>query len=345
MPEVSIIIPIFNSEKHLKKCLGSIASQTFTDFEVLMIDDGSDDGTADICKNFAESDARFKYFYKQNGGVSSARNLGLKKTEGEYIAFIDSDDYIDSDYLYSLTKPLEECKYDIVQSGMKLIKNGTETKLAPENSTLSGQEYIAVILKRRLQIFLFQSPVAKLYRRDIISGNELCFDETVSISEDCLFNTELLNHNIKNVCFTDYCGYNYLQDNSTLTKRKADFSKVKQSLQVGIKTASIRNSLIEKYSLQSDPDILKGFSQAICIIYLSNAHLIETGEFTGEEKEQLYNIYFSKMDYPVLPSLNEYDGTDKKIIEASFEKNSDKIAKIYNLRQRKQKIKSLLHLR
>ncbi len=97
--------------------------------------------------------------------------------------------------------------------------------------------------------------------------------------------------------------------------------------------------------LQNDLEVKKGFSQAICIIYLSNAHQIETGHFTNDEKEKLYSTYFSAMNYPILPSVNEYKGTDRTIIEESFNKKRRSISRIYQLREKKSKVKKVLHLR
>lgn len=98
-PQISIIIPIYNAEKTLNRCLDSIKQQIFNDFEVLLIDDGSKDSSLTICKSYASKDSRFRVFEKENGGASSARNIGLNNAKGEYIAFCDSDDYVEPDWL------------------------------------------------------------------------------------------------------------------------------------------------------------------------------------------------------------------------------------------------------
>ncbi len=207
MPVISVIIPIYNSEQHIEKCLKSVADQEYQNFEVLMIDDGSTDCTAEICKHFANIDNRFKYFYKENGGVSSARNFGLSHANGEYIAFIDSDDFVNCDYLQALANPLNDHSYSIVQSGIRLIRNGTESVLLPPAITsISGIKYIELVLKREIQIFLFQSPTSKLYSRKLLVDSGASFNEKISISEDCLFNTELLNYVTDNICFINYAG-------------------------------------------------------------------------------------------------------------------------------------------
>ena len=105
---ISIIVPIYNVEKYLRQCLDSIMNQTYQNFECLLINDGSPDNSANICREYVDKDSRFKYFEKENGGVSSARNLGIEYSKGEYITFIDSDDWVDSDYLELLYMKINE---------------------------------------------------------------------------------------------------------------------------------------------------------------------------------------------------------------------------------------------
>lgn len=96
---ISIVIPIYNAEKYLEECLNSIKNQTYKNFEVIMVNDGSKDDSETICMNFLRSDSRFRYLKKENAGVSSARNVGLDNVEGDYITFIDADDWVDENYL------------------------------------------------------------------------------------------------------------------------------------------------------------------------------------------------------------------------------------------------------
>ena len=98
MPKVSIIVPVYKAEKYLNRCIDSILAQTFIDWELLLIDDGSPDKSGEICDEYSKKDQRIKVFHKSNGGVSSARNLGLDHVKGQWITFIDADDYIDSSF-------------------------------------------------------------------------------------------------------------------------------------------------------------------------------------------------------------------------------------------------------
>ena len=116
---ISIIIPIYNVEKYLRQCLDSIMNQSYEQFECLLVNDGSPDNSADICREYVDKDSRFKYFEKENGGVSSARNLGIERSGGAYITFIDPDDWVESDYLEVLYRALVDEKADIAVSTYK----------------------------------------------------------------------------------------------------------------------------------------------------------------------------------------------------------------------------------
>lgn len=121
-PRISVIVPVYNAEKYLTQCVESILRQDFTDFELLLINDGSKDKSGLICDEYAQKDQRVKVFHKENSGVSSTRNLGIDKAQGEYIAFIDSDDYVDSNYLSILTNVTA----DLIVTGYKKLGNGRE---------------------------------------------------------------------------------------------------------------------------------------------------------------------------------------------------------------------------
>ena len=116
---ISIIVPIYNVEKYLRQCLDSVLNQTYQNFECLLINDGSPDNSAGICKEYVDKDARFHYFEKENGGLASARNLGIKYSKGKYISFIDSDDWVEPDYLEVLHSKIKEYNTDFVISSYK----------------------------------------------------------------------------------------------------------------------------------------------------------------------------------------------------------------------------------
>ena len=124
MPRISIGVPFHNVEEYLPQCLDSIFRQTFTDFEVIMVDDGSTDGSFEICQKYAAKDSRFKLFYQENGGVAKARNNCLRHMTGDFITWIDSDDWIEKDYLEKLADTQKETDADIVSTGLKTFRDG-----------------------------------------------------------------------------------------------------------------------------------------------------------------------------------------------------------------------------
>lgn len=185
MPKVSVIIPVYNAEKYLRECIDSVLAQTFVDFEVLLINDGSTDGSGKICDEYAKKDKRIKVFHQENGGVSSARNLGLDNAKGEWITFVDSDDWIGENYFKCLSDSFNE-KVDLI------FLNYTKT-----NNTKNVVFPIKTLYKNHfLKLYTihphFFSPWAKFFKRKIIVNNHLRFDEKLDYGEDNIFNCEFL---------------------------------------------------------------------------------------------------------------------------------------------------------
>lgn len=183
MPKVSIIIPVFNVDRFLKRCIESILAQTYIDFELLLIDDGSTDNSGKICDYFADIDQRIRVFHKKNEGVSIARNTGIKYCTGEYITFIDSDDYITSNYLESFSY----CsRFDMEAQGIKNIYHDSN-----RNSTLEASKTITCNLKdfyiELLHDRLMRSPVSKIFKSNIIKAYNILFPEHLSYGEDAIF--------------------------------------------------------------------------------------------------------------------------------------------------------------
>ena len=123
IPEISVIVPIYNTAPYLQICLQAIAMQTYSSFEVILVDDGSTDNSSEICKKYVEADSRFHYFFKKNEGQATARNLGLKHARGNFISFIDSDDFVHQDYLKIMVETIKQENADIVVSEFFLWKS------------------------------------------------------------------------------------------------------------------------------------------------------------------------------------------------------------------------------
>lgn len=201
---LSIIIPVYNAEPYLKKCLNAIATLDCEDIEVLLIDDGSSDLSGSICDGYSNKDVRFHVYHQKNKGVSSARNLGLEKAKGEWITFVDADD-LPTECL------LEYCpnqESDLVCFNWKYTTGESEKERLYENQ-YSGERK-KIFLEKHLVDFIFRTPWAKLFRRSIIVHNNIRFDERFRLGEDNLFVLDYLNY-CEDISTKNELGYIYLR--------------------------------------------------------------------------------------------------------------------------------------
>lgn len=194
MVTFSIVIPIYNTEKYLRACLDSIVAQSYADFEAIMIDDGSEDGSAAICKEYVERDSRFVYYRKENGGVSSARNFGIEKTKGEWTLFIDSDDMLLPDSLAIYAKMCGNAGTDMVM-GTYVLDSYVPKECFKETQTFNMlldrnaiMELMFLTHKYNYQGYVWN----KAFRTSIIKENKLHFDTAIYFNEDRLFCVEYI---------------------------------------------------------------------------------------------------------------------------------------------------------
>lgn len=192
--KMSVIVPVYNAELYLSCCIDSILSQTFTDFEVLLVNDGSTDQSGEICEKYTQKDSRIKVFHKENGGVSSARNTGLNNAKGEWITFVDADDELPFDAFASLVKKIC-CDIDLVMAGYDEFD--VHGNLSFSTSSVLAQDKmidrdLAIKLLYRDKYYQYYV-VAKLFRSDIIKANKISFNESLYFSEDRLFVIEYLS--------------------------------------------------------------------------------------------------------------------------------------------------------
>lgn len=209
MPDIliSFIVPVYNAEKYLEQCLQSIISQTYKVWECILIDDGSIDNSGAICDGFVAKDSRFRVFHKENGGVSAARNLGIKQAKGEWVTFIDADDFVGETYLHGLLQPvLQGNEVDFVHGGCTNFENGQITSV--------NQEYEFFVGDDKGKIFsLFRGlVVSKLFKTEILRNNDLLFDEGMKIAEDMAFTMDYLFY-VNAYALVPEKSYYYRRDN------------------------------------------------------------------------------------------------------------------------------------
>lgn len=226
-PLVSIVIPVFNSAKFLKDCIDSLCMQTWTNLEIIAVNDGSTDGSLDILEQYAKADSRLRVVSIENSGVSVARNIGIENAKGKYISFVDSDDQVDETMLEKLALALEIGEYGMAICGIRMTywhnkKEKTVDNL-PGLSTIADKESFEESFPKMFSCKAYLSVWAKLYQLEIIKENYIRFKNGISIGEDMLFNYDYLRCNyrsiIKNEALYSYCVRK--EKNGSLTQRFA----------------------------------------------------------------------------------------------------------------------------
>lgn len=310
---ISVIVPVYNKEIYIGQCIESILNQSFVDFELILVDDGSTDGSGEICNEYSKVDSRVKVFHKMNGGVSSARNMGLNNAKGEWVAFVDSDDYIKIDYLKGL--------FDYAAPDVDLVMSFPEVYLKDRSWKIDW--YDSGVVENDTFYKLFSqydiqehtSPWAKLYKLSIIDSMSLRFDDSMHFGEDAVFLYEYLTYAGK-IYITDHNDYCYRGEVAgSLSKKINDvdseyngYCHILDSLNCLIKskhiidTVAVRkaNSIVEQYEWR-----------VLNSLYHNDApfdirmHIMRSMDFTvldSGRKESMKEIFLKKL------LINEFFG-------------------------------------
>ncbi len=215
MKKISVIIPIYNVEKYLKRCIESIIKQTYSNLEIILVDDGSPDGCAKICDEYKNKDERIVVIHKKNGGLSDARNAGLKVATGEIISYIDSDDYVDLDMYEKMTKAMEEKNADIVVCGTNIDYEDGHTKVKCEKEEKSFNREEALIELNSFKSF-DMAVWNKLYKREVVDKIEFPVGKK---SEDYFVMYQYFAR-AKKVVIINQAKYHYFQRSNSISRGK-----------------------------------------------------------------------------------------------------------------------------
>lgn len=203
-PLISVIVPIYKVEPYLRRCVDSILAQTYRNLEIILVDDGSPDGCPAICDEYSIKDKRVSAIHKENGGVSSARNIAIKHMHGCYLMFVDADDYLtQNDYISNLFQNACDFSADIV--------------VAHGNNSSTGIYSVQEIREKYYDLGGLSGPVEKLYKADCLRN--IRFNEQLQIGEDIIFNLEILK-NVKRIYYSDIYGYCITENPESLTRKK-----------------------------------------------------------------------------------------------------------------------------
>lgn len=217
--KISIIVPVYNAEKRLNICLDSLKEQTYKNFEVILINDGSTDKSGDICDIYTKKDERFKVIHSKNSGVSSARNKGLNVCTGDYIIFVDSDDEVKNNMLEEMLYYLKQSEADVIITGITFVKDGKKVKdILPPKHGKFDLEIWEYICKDNSGMFGYISN--KMYKSYIIKDNHIRFDEDKKIQEDLDFALTVYSK----------CNTFYMLDKSYYLYNQEEKNRVKEPL-------------------------------------------------------------------------------------------------------------------
>ncbi len=312
----SIIVPVYNVKPYLQQCLDSILSQTYKNFEVIVVDDGSTDGSSDICDEYLV-DERVRVIHKQNGGLVSARKAGIKEVSGDYVCFVDSDDYIALDFLENFAAIIEQYSPEIVAINctkfngeeQKVYKNKCDVGLYDGdllNEIKSRLIYDKVTGGLNLGVILY-SLWSKCFKADIISKALSTAREDIVLGEDMMVSMPLI-YNAESLYVSDYCGYYYRNNATSIvnTHRKGNFIKTRQLV-----------SLLEE-KMPTHKEQLNYY-----MINIMNVYILSSARNAKTYKEFIDDIgaSFTNEDFNRVKSVRTPKASIKARLSLAFTKN------------------------
>lgn len=300
MKTISVIVPIYNTRRELPRCLNSICNQTYRDLEIICVDDGSTDGSERILDEFKKKDCRIRAVHKENGGESSARNVGLKMATGEYIGFCDCDDWIDEDMYEILAKELDHKNIDMAigswykETDMQSqeIKNDL-----PVNHQVFGREELLRYLYMRDSYRGFAYMWDKLYKREILKnkqGKWILFCEDLCLGGDILYLAEVVL-NVKKAKYVDRAFYHYYQRNESGCHTK-DVRKLRDWIRA-------YELVLQKFKEEQINNEIMDYVKRFLAYHSSNAAEIAAAQDQKEAKKE-FQKFMEMYKYEYI-SLNE----------------------------------------
>lgn len=223
--KVTIIVPVYNVEKYIANCIESIIKQKYHNIEIVLVDDGSTDKSGKICDEYSKKDERIKVIHKKNNGVSSARNSGIDNATGDYICFVDGDDYVREDYVEYMYNLIKKENADISLCNRMFGNFDNKQTEKVEISKMNGEEALEAILNYKIPIGVY----SKLFKTDLLKDNNIRFFEELFMGEGFNFNALSFQY-AKNVVVSNLKIYYYRRDNNTSATTKFSIKKCENSL-------------------------------------------------------------------------------------------------------------------
>lgn len=292
MKRFSIIIPVYNTEKYLEKCLESIVNQTFNDYEAIVVNDGTTDNSEKIIDEFCSKYPNIKKINKTNGGLSDARNYGIKEATGEYLLFLDSDDYFDIKLLEKINIVLEQKKYDLVKFGYDLVYDEKQ-ELKQEN--LEEKEYTNedFFIQKVLNKISFEVAWAYAYKKSF--WDKYNFEYPKGYYHEDLALTPKIILKARNIYNLNYIGYHYVQVGSSIT-RNNNYEKTCQRIKHLVHHFDNLYEEVNKYDLKNE-------TKEMFNSYISNMLILKINDLKKEDRKEyikalkkrgVFNLILSK---------------------------------------------------
>lgn len=286
-PKISIIVPIYNVEKYLPRCVASLRAQTLTDIEIILVDDGSPDGCPEMCDRFAAEDKRIRVIHKENGGVSDARNTGISAAQGEYLAFVDADDYADTDMYCNMLRAARKNDYDIVMcDAVKEYCDNSElfTQAIRAGGYNRGDLLNEYFPKLIMQSTLTYPPATSnwllLIKNELIQKNYLSYPSGIRISEDLFFGACVMYHANSFCYLKGEAYYHYFVANNSSSTKKADVA-------LWGNYERLLSRLTEKFSTAPDFDFSAQLSHAAIFFALNTIGQTAGYAIPASEKKRI----------------------------------------------------------
>lgn len=239
-PMVSIIVPVYNVEKYLGKCIKSLLQQTYSNIQIILINDGSTDSSGIICNKYSDFDKRIFVLHKQNEGVSVARNAGIDISIGEYLLFVDGDDWLEDNAVAELIEIQKNDNSDVIMFGFfqEDFNGNNQKSISFQKNHLKNKDQIMKALPDLIKNESINPLWNKLYKSNIIKDNDIKLDNLISIGEDALFNYKVFSK-INCLTIIDKCFYHYIKDNSESLTQK--YNPIKYNMLIYVNGFLLRN--------------------------------------------------------------------------------------------------------
>lgn len=282
MIKISVIIPVYNVEKYLKKCIQSVINQSLKEIEIILVDDGSGDLSGKICDDFAKCDSRIKVIHQKNRGPSAARNRGIETARGEYISFVDSDDYLDEKMLEVLYSKGKEHNIDIVFCDLVRDKFGNAKikEFDLPRDVIIDRNGVLEFIKSYKNVFSVNHIYAKIHKRDLLADNNILFPEDLKLQEDTVFVLESMIHADSLYCISgSYYSHIKRADSLTTKKYRKDIHFYYNKAYLTVLDLYRKNHIEWTEKEVTDRTVLQ---MIICMFNINNSPL------SSKEKETVY---------------------------------------------------------